>query len=138
MIEEEYPSVVVSTSIDDDLVIMADGLISQLIVNLLSNAVNHNNLEGLEITLIGRESGDTIEVIVSDNGRGIPAEVRETCFELGKHGPDSDGDGIGLYLVSRLANLYGGSVSLSESPEGGAEFTIELPSSSPLEYKADA
>ncbi|PSQ09567.1 hypothetical protein BRC93_12590 [Halobacteriales archaeon QS_5_70_15] len=64
-------------------------------------------------------TGGTAEVTVSDDGDGLPAEVRETCFELGEQGPESGGDGIGLYPVSRLADVYGGAVDVAGSPSGG-------------------
>lgn len=125
-IRENHPDVSVVLTVEGDLTVMADKLISQLFANLFSNAVNHNDEAELEIEVIGQAMSDSVEVIVRDNGDGIPSSVR--VFDLGKQGPNSEGDGIGLYLVSRLATIYGGSVTAAESPEGGAEFTIELPS----------
>lgn len=126
-IDGDYPSVEVSSSIEDNLEVLADGLIAQLFSNLLENAVSHNDPEDLQVSVTARDRGGDVEVIVADNGRGIPEEFREQCFELGEQGPDSDGDGIGLYLVSRLADVYGGSVTLDESTRGGAEFRVRLP-----------
>lgn len=65
--------------------------------------------------------------MISDNGSGIDPGIRDTCFELGEHGPHSDGEGIGLYLVSPLAYLYDGAIELEKSPSGGAQFDIRFP-----------
>lgn len=127
-IRSNHPTVEVQTRVPHELITVADGLIHQLFSNLLQNAVFHNDESNLRISVTAEQAdnGD-ISILVSDNGRGIPEEVRDTCFELGERSIDSDGDGIGLYLVSRLAGVYGGSVEVGESREGGAEFDIRLP-----------
>lgn len=130
-VRENHPEVTLETDIPAGISVKADSLIQQLFANLLQNAVFHNDAEDLTIELTAEQSGDRVEVVVSDDGRGIPPEVREHCFELGEQGPESGGDGIGLYLVSRLADVYGGTVELEESPTGGARFRVLLPSSSP-------
>jgi signal transduction histidine kinase len=123
----DHGDVEIRTAVADDLTVSADGLVNQLFRNLLQNAVSHNDESGLEIEVAAERREDDIEVVVSDNGRGIDPAFREHSFELGEQGPDSGGDGIGLYLVSRLADVYGGDVSVDESPSGGARFRIRLP-----------
>lgn len=126
-IRDSHPDVTVETDIPDDVRVVADGLLHQLFLNLLSNAVEHNEPEGLEIRVEARVREETVDITVSDNGTGIPDEVKERCFDLGERGPGSSGDGLGLYLVSRLADVYGGSVSVGDAEGGGARFDIRLP-----------
>lgn len=127
-IRTNHPMVDVHSEIPKKMIITADGLIHQLFSNLLQNAVFHNDERDLRLEVIAEYADDdTVDFIVRDNGQGVSEEVRETCFELGERGVESDGDGIGLYLVSRLTRVYGGSIELSESPEGGAQFEIQLP-----------
>ncbi|MFB6207041.1 MAG: sensor histidine kinase [Haloglomus sp.] len=126
-IREEHPDVTVETDVPDDLRVVADGLLHQVFLNLLSNAAVHNDVENLAVRVEARANDDEVDITVSDNGAGIPDAVRETCFELGKKGPGSAGDGLGLYLVSRLVEVYGGSVAVGASPSGGAQFDITLP-----------
>lgn len=126
-IAEEFPAVAVETDIRSGLWVEADNLIGQLFSNLLQNAVFHNDVEGLTIRVSAEATDETVRIDIADDGRGIPPERRESCFELGEQGPDSDGDGIGLYLVSRLAEVYGGSVEVDESWAGGARFRLNLP-----------
>ncbi|QLD88753.1 hypothetical protein HWV07_06770 [Natronomonas salina] len=129
-LSETHPDVDLDTEITNGLAVTADSLLRQLFSNLLSNAVAHNDTDDLTVSVRAAREGAWAIVEISDNGSGIPPEVREECFGLGERGPESEGDGIGLYLVSRLAEIYGGSVDLEESPVGGAQFRIKLPTTS--------
>lgn len=121
-----HPGVTVQTDIPARTQIIADGLIHQLFSNLFGNAVAHNDSEGLTIRIEATSDGETVDIVVRDDGTGIPDEIKETCFYLGEQGSESDGDGLGLYLVSRLVDVYGGSVDLKDAPGGGAQFEITL------------
>ncbi|MGK5730056.1 ATP-binding protein [Streptomyces sp. URMC 124] len=77
-----------------------------------------------------RAVGDTLVVRVADNGPGVPAAVRELVFTDGwstKEAVPHRRRGLGLSLVRRLAERYGGSVRAGERDGGGAVFTVELP-----------
>jgi len=126
-VADDHPAVEVNAEIPDGLWAMADGLVHQLFSNLLGNAVAHNDVEDLTIWVQATRDDDVIEAVVADDGTGIPEALRESCFELGQKGEDSTGDGLGLYLVSRLADVYGGSVTVDESRGGGARFVVTLP-----------
>ncbi len=130
-VADDHPAVTVESEITDGLWVVADGLVHQLFSNLLGNAVAHNDTDDLTIRVRATRDGDVVETVVADDGRGIPHDVRETCFELGEKGRDSDGDGLGLYLVSRLADVYGGSVTVDGSRDGGARFVVTLPAADP-------
>lgn len=134
-VSEGNPAVTVQTDVPPETRVVADGLIHQLFSNLLGNAVSHNDPAGLTIRVTARNHGDRVGVVVEDDGVGIPEDVGATCFELGEQGVESDGDGIGLYLVSRLAEVYGGSVQLADT-DGGARFEITL--LAPAEYDPSA
>ncbi|MEA2782286.1 MAG: hypothetical protein QOK29_3830, partial [Rhodospirillaceae bacterium] len=70
---------------------------------------------------------------VSDNGPGVPADIRARIFDpFFTTKPLGEGTGIGLALCSSIVRSYGGKISVSDTPDGGATFTIELPLSSPL------
>ena len=129
-IRENHPTVTLETEIQDGLTVTADSLLQQLFGNLLSNAVFHNDPDSLTIWVTATADEEMAEVVVSDSGTGIDPKLRERCFELGEQSEDSTGDGIGLYLVSRLAKIYGGSVDLDESNAGGARFTVTIPRAS--------
>ena len=126
-VRENHPAVDVQTDIPKGIEVEGNELIHQLFSNLLQNAVFHNDVTDLTISVAAERTAESVEVIISDNGKGIPPEKRETYFELGEQGPESGGDGIGLYLVSRLTEIYGGTIAVDESPTGGARFRISLP-----------
>lgn len=128
-LRDSYPEVTVETDIPDDVRVIGDQLIHQLFSNLLTNAAAHNDPEDLTVRVDASPRDGVVDVAVSDDGTGVPADLREEVFGLGEKGPESSGDGLGLYLVSRLAEVYGGSVRLDESAAGGAEFTVTLPRS---------
>jgi len=130
-VTDDNPEVDVETDVPDELWVDADGLVQQLFSNLLGNAVAHNDPAELTIRVRAVRDGDVVETVVADDGTGIPDEVKDSCFELGEKGEDSSGDGLGLYLVSRLADIYDGSVTIEDSRQGGARFVVALPATDP-------
>jgi len=81
-------------------------------------------------TLTATTDDGAIEVEIADDGGGIPPDVREHLFEPGVHGSDSSGDGIGLYLVGKLVDAYGGRVAVSERSPSGTRFSFRFPPAS--------
>ena len=74
--------------------------------------------------MITEQDGHVI-VRVSDNGSGIPEQVRSTLFE---RGTSTNGGGLGLYLSKQIMHAYNGTISLGESKPGeGAVFLLTLP-----------
>lgn len=135
-IRDAYPEVTIEVDVPDDLSVVADGLVHQLFLNLFQNAVDHNDLDSLTLGVqANSETDDLVEIVVWDDGTGIDPAFREHCFELGEQGPESDGDGLGLYLVSRLVDVYGGEIELADSPDGGAQFTVRLPGTEQVEQR---
>jgi len=101
-------------------------LIDSVFANILSNAAVHNTGE-VSVSLWTEEpTPNTVVVVIADDGRGIPDEVRDDIFEMGGKGPESDGTGFGLGLARALVESYGGGVGVRDSERGGAEFRITL------------
>lgn len=96
----------------------------QLFLNLISNALEHNEGEGLviEVRDIGEEDGAR-KYMVRDNGVGIPPESVDSYllpFVRGERG----GTGIGLSIIKKIVELYGGQLAVSS--DGGAVFEFTL------------
>lgn len=73
-------------------------------------------------------SGDFLSISVIDNGRGIPARIRDRIFDEFFRGPESDGSGLGLPLVKSIVESYGGSIEISPNPDGvGTRAEVRLP-----------
>jgi signal transduction histidine kinase len=79
------------------------------------------------VRVTARRRGEYVELRVADDGPGIPPERHDRVFSLGERGPDSRGDGIGLYIVARLAERYGGTVDIEENEPSGSVFLLALP-----------
>ena len=106
--------------------------IAHVIANLVSNAVQA--LEAAEMPAPKRLGvsasmvGDDLAIRVADNGPGVPAELRERVFEpFFTTKPPEKGTGVGLALCRALARAHGGSLTLEETPGGGATFVLCLP-----------
>ncbi len=103
-------------------------LLLRAVGNLLRNAQKY--CEG-EIRLSARR-GAQIEIVVEDNGPGIPADERARVFEpfyrLDRSRDRATGGfGLGLSIAYKAVALHGGTVSVDESALGGARFIITLP-----------
>jgi CheY-like chemotaxis protein len=106
--------------------------LTQMLSNLLGNSCKFTPPGG-RIRLQARCAGADLTISVRDNGVGIPPELLAQVFDLFTQGDRSlerstDGLGIGLSLVDRLAQMHGGSVEArSDGPGKGAEFIVHLP-----------
>jgi signal transduction histidine kinase len=81
---------------------------------------------GTTVVMQARRSGSRAELVVEDDGPGIPAELRDRLcrpFVTGR----SDGVGLGLFLVHRIVELHRGRIEVAPRPGGGTVFTVRLP-----------
>ncbi|HEY2968808.1 MAG TPA: MASE1 domain-containing protein [Casimicrobiaceae bacterium] len=118
---------------DERLPVDADSTrLSQVVLNLISNAVKYTPEEGRITIAMSREDGEAV-LRVRDTGIGIPAALLPKVFDLFVQGDRSldrteGGLGIGLTLVKRLVEMHRGSVSASSGGLGeGSEFVVRLP-----------
>ncbi len=105
--------------------------IKQILLNLLRNAINHTP-EGGRITLTAALKAQHIILTVTDTGSGIPPEDQRRIFEPFERGGGAPtggtrGAGLGLSLVKNIAELHGGTVTLTSVEDQGSTFTINLP-----------
>jgi signal transduction histidine kinase len=97
----------------------------QMLSNVLENAVRNARSR---VHLESRPgSNGMVEVLVDDDGPGVPVERREIVFGKFSHGRSPGSTGLGLYIVRGLAEAQGGSVTIEDSPLGGARLRIVLP-----------
>jgi signal transduction histidine kinase len=114
---------------DRVLVDLDPTMVERVIENLLVNAARHTPL-ATPVRVFVHEKAAGIELIVEDEGSGIPDELKDVLFESFRQGPDAGGGGgvgIGLSLVQRFAELHGGTARVEDRPGGGARFVILLP-----------
>ena len=107
--------------------------VDQLFTNLLDNALKYLDPERPgRITVSGRLLGNQVEYCVSDNGCGIPYEQQQRIFQpfqrVDNAAPVS-GEGLGLAIVQRLAELNHGDIRVESVPGVGSRFFVVLPHS---------
>jgi two-component system, NtrC family, sensor histidine kinase HydH len=94
------------------------------VLNLATNALQAAAAD-LDLELLARRAGGRAEIVVSDNGPGVPAPIRERIFEP-FFTTRARGNGIGLAIVKSVVESHAGTVQLAESSRG-ATFIIDLP-----------
>lgn len=94
--------------------------------NAIINAVRHGSATDVAITLTETES--TVQIVLDDNGSGIPPAERDSVFERFYRGASATkgGSGLGLALVAQQAELHGGRARFTDSPLGGARLVLDL------------
>lgn len=112
--------------------VMVDGVqdhLRQAIANLVSNALTHTP-SGTAIEVSARVAGGRAQVMVRDHGPGLGDEALQHAFDRfwradpSRVGPKA---GLGLSIVSAIAESHGGIATAANHPDGGAIFTIDLP-----------
>ena len=104
--------------------------LQQVILNLLNNAVEALSevvVDKKIITVNTRNINNNIVLTVSDNGIGIPEELRPSIFELFKT-TKAYGMGVGLWLSKAVVSAHHGEIKFSSSPASGTCFEVNLPS----------
>jgi signal transduction histidine kinase/ABC-type multidrug transport system ATPase subunit len=105
--------------------------LEQVFVNLLNNAMIHNP-PATRVTIGARTlPGGTIEVVVSDNGTGLPPELRRSPFDsTGRPRSRTAGAGLGLSIARGIVEAHRGTIELRPQPEGTG-FRLVLPLEAP-------
>lgn len=105
--------------------------ISQILYNLLDNAIRHT-AHGGEIIVAAQEHNGHVEVSVSDNGEGIPAEDLPRLFERfyrvdKSRAKATGGNGLGLTIAKRLVEAHGGKITVQSELKKGSHFSFTIP-----------
>jgi C4-dicarboxylate-specific signal transduction histidine kinase len=129
--ELKAKNIQIQLRVDDGLRIRVNSSeIEQVILNLLNNAIQAlANSGGLarRISIEAMKAGQSVQMSVSDNGSGVPAEFKPHLFGL-LSTTKQTGMGLGLWLCKHIVTRYEGSILYEEVVGGGARFVIKLPS----------
>lgn len=122
---------------DRPLTVLGDAeRLTTAIDNLLQNAVKFS-VGSPRIEVRGTQTGSNVEIVVRDQGVGIPEAALGRLFEKFYRVEDPRlrnvaGTGIGLYLVRQVAEGHGGRVQVESMPGRGTTFTLKLPQAAPV------
>ena len=117
---------------DEPLLVRVDaGLIMQVLINLVNNAVKYTPA-GSNIRITAIQRGNAAEICVSDNGPGIPDELKERVFEMFFTGGNPIGDsrrslGLGLTLCQAILHAHNGEMTLKDNSPQGCIFSFTVP-----------
>jgi signal transduction histidine kinase len=126
-----HKSVVIENQISSDLFVKADAEhLRRVFENLLTNSVQAMPGGGL-VSLVAVKLDGKARIDVTDNGPGVPIEIRERLFEpFVSHGKQG-GTGLGLAIAQSIVEAHGGTISLKATDAPGASFRIILPLDKP-------
>jgi two-component system phosphate regulon sensor histidine kinase PhoR len=115
--------------VPSDLSVRADaGLLRRVLQNLIANAIEYT--PGGQVTIgASEEQGAPVEIWVTDNGAGIPADRLARVFEPLETNPDGDGNGLGLAIVKTFVEAHDGEVEVQSKEGRGSTFRFTLPRS---------
>ena len=117
---------------DDIILVKVDArMIMQIIINIVDNAIKYTQKES-KIIISTRKEGNHAIVSISDNGPGIPDEMKPFIFDMFYSGTKNVADsrrslGLGLSLCQSIITAHGGALKLSDNIPHGAVFTFSLP-----------
>lgn len=120
-IEEVIKNYQIDTKVRGDCTVIADEAFTSVIDNIMSNAIN-GQASHVSIKISGE--GNYCWIRIADNGIGISKEKKEEVFNEGFSG--SGGSGLGLYIVKKTVERYGGDIRIEENTPTGAVILLKL------------
>jgi len=107
------------------LTVLADSLLSQLFYNLIDNSLKYGE-KTQQIKVYCKTSGSNqLELVYEDDGVGIPDNVRSNLFKEGF--TSGKGTGYGLFMIKRICEVYGWTISETGTQGKGARFIMTIP-----------
>ena len=126
------PTLPVEVQLPDEVLVvpMDEVLIEQVLLNLLENAARHGKTATKVTVSLERKRKNAV-ITICDDGEGIDPHLLPKLFDSATHqtqqGDTKRNMGIGLSVCRTIVQAHGGTIHGENRPEGGAQFTIELP-----------
>ena len=128
--EWERKDLLIETDLQDDVIIESDSELLEIVWNnILSNAVKFNKVGGTISLKLYTQAGKAV-VTISDTGCGMNEETAKHIFDKFYQGDSShstQGNGLGLALVKRIAHMINAEVTVSSEPGVGTSFIVKIP-----------
>ncbi len=125
VLERVYNAKIHRTGSKKTTMVNADGLLGELIWNLLENSARHNPTDNKEVWVSVKSKGDSVFLAIGDNGPGLSDTRKKNLFTERSHA-----GGVGLKLVRQMIRKYSGSIEVlnrvKDSPSEGLNFIVTL------------
>jgi len=110
--------------IDGDCTVFADTALESVFDNIIRNAIMHSKTDKIKISITPEDN--LCKIKISDFGIGIPDSIKDKIFEEGYKGEDTGNTGLGLYIVKKTVERYGGKIWVEDNKPRGAKFVMQL------------
>jgi len=111
-------------SISGDCNVVADGALNSVIDNLVRNAIVHGKTDKIDFKIENEEKSCILKVI--DYGNGIPENFKKNIFEEGASFGENKGSGLGLFIVKKVIERYGGEIEIQDNKPRGTVFIVKF------------
>ena len=109
-----------------DVFVTGNNLLRSAIWNIFQNSIRHGGKSGIKIEVRCEDLGNYVDLIITDNGVGIPKSIREKVFEEGFSFGATAGSGMGLFIVKKTVEMFDGKVFIESNEPEGTKFIIRL------------
>jgi PAS domain S-box-containing protein len=127
--QTKFPAAIITSELPDEQWVLADDLVDSALMNVVDNAIVHNDRVAPQIDLslerVTRDDVDYVEIRVADDGPGIPDAERRVFVE-GTETPLSHGSGLGLWLTEWIVTRSNGHLDFAENEPRGTVVTVRL------------
>ncbi|MGD1060350.1 MAG: hybrid sensor histidine kinase/response regulator [Methanomassiliicoccales archaeon] len=122
---QRYSSKGVTFEVEGDATVIADEALTSVIDNLLNNAMVHSRSTVVRMSIHAGAEGEQ-ELRIADEGVGIPDDIKPKIWQEGyKHGRGGQ-SGLGLYIVKKVMERYGGAATVEDNHPRGAVFVLRF------------
>ncbi|OZB82440.1 HAMP domain-containing sensor histidine kinase [Microbacterium sp. 13-71-7] len=135
--EIDFSEAIVAPVSTPPIVLGEENKVRQVIANLLGNARRFSPADSpIEVVVGADRRRDVGWFSIVDHGEGVPEQIRDQIFQRfwradSSRTRDTGGAGLGLAIVASIVRALNGSVQVTETPGGGATFTVSLPLAPP-------
>lgn len=116
----------IDTAVPFGLTVQADEMLDEVVHNLLTNAVEHNDADEPRVTVDVSVDDGIVELDIRDNGPGLPDTEQNYLCGRDIQAEESNHSGFGLHFVRTMVTSYGGTIAVSDNEPRGTAITIEL------------
>jgi len=121
-----YSSFPVEFEVEGDCKMLADEALIPALDNIINNAIVHGRTDKIKVAILSDPERNSCEMRIADFGKGVPPEVKGMIFQEGFRHGDTGNTGLGLYIVKKTMERYGGQVLVEDNQPRGAVFVLRF------------